>query len=251
MPPGLSHIGSRGAPAKAKFSATVRAIIAELGQIPNQPQAIAILHRRHQINRRRLYDVINIFTTIGCATRTDSDHITWHGVHGVLEWLIAEKRARGIANPQLSLLQLFPQENSVGLASLASSLLLIFPAIRQEILNLRDVSGFFARDTQRYKTTLCKLYQITLILGALEVTERAENPCEVRIRAPFAKVIDVDADENPLAIEWLLNRATRSADISDARRAEFRSVCDAHEGIRGGGLWRTATENSQEDVFQK
>jgi hypothetical protein len=55
---------------------------------------------------------------MGCASRSDPDHIEWRGVGGVLPWLLAEKQNSDTTNSELSLTTLFPQPNRVGLASL-------------------------------------------------------------------------------------------------------------------------------------
>jgi hypothetical protein len=217
---------------KTKFASTIRAIVAELEQRPNSPHSIQVLYRHHQIKRRRLYDVTNILIAIGCASRSGPDFIEWHGVSGALPWLLREKQNSDITNYQLSLATLFPQANCVGLASLTRSLLLIFPAIGQNVLNLRNVSAFFSRDTQRYKTTLCKLYQITLILGALGITERTENPCEVRMKPPFTRVLEDEPGQSPLTIASLLNHPNPNEDALEARRAEFRQVWEAFAALK-------------------
>jgi hypothetical protein len=215
---------------KIKFATTIRTMVAELEQAQGTVYSIPTLSKRHQIKRRRFYDVTNIFTTIGCATRSGTDELTWHGISKILPRLLEEKQKSNITNYQLSLAALFLQDNCVGLSSLTTSLLMIFPAIGRDVLNLRDVSAFFSRDTQRYKTTLCKLYQITLILGALEITERTENACEVRIKAPFTRILADEEEENPLAIERLLNRPNSNDAALEERRAEFHKVCVGYTG---------------------
>jgi hypothetical protein len=215
-------------PDKVRFATAIRTLVLELELNPGQVHSIIRLHQRYQLKRRRLYDVTNIFTVIGCATRTTTNEMTWHGIDHILPRLVEEKRKMDIWNLQKSLASLFPHDTCVGLGSLTRALLLLFPAIGTELLNLRDVSAFFSRDTQRFKTTLCKLYQITLILGALEVTERTDNPCEVRLKSPFVGILEEESG-NPLAIESLLNRPTWSVEMAERRREEFRQLCEEHK----------------------
>jgi hypothetical protein len=212
---------------KNKFASVVRHFIVELEKEPGMSHEMPTLQKRYKIKRRRLYDVTNILTAIGCTEQNGPDGITWLGIDRILPRLVEQKQQSGIANYQLSLEELFPQSNCVGLASLTVSLLLMFPAIGTKVLNLRDVSAFFSRDSQRYKTTLCKLYQITLILGALEITERTENACEVRLRDPFMSIVEGKVQEYPFAIETLLNRENEL----ERRKAEFRQICDKYEHL--------------------
>jgi hypothetical protein len=202
----------------------IRAIVAQLERERGTVHAIPDIIRQHQIKRRRLYDVTNVFTAVGCATRSGADDIRWEGVSEILPRLFQEKEKLGVGNFQIPLAELFTPDTCVGLMSLTVSFIMLFPALGTDALSLREASAFFSRDTQRFKTTLSKLYQITLILGALEMTERTDSPSEVRLRAPFTAII---TDENPLAIEKLLNRPMRNTDAFEARRAEFHAAAVA------------------------
>jgi hypothetical protein len=90
------------------------------------------------------------------------------------------------------------------------------------MLDLREVSAFFSRDTGRCKSTLCKLYQIARILGALGIIQRTENVCEVKVMPPFrSALVALSEVADPLAIESLLNRPVKSVDGMAKRRAEY------------------------------
>jgi hypothetical protein len=105
------------------------------------------------------------------------------------------------------------------------ALILMFPALRTLEINLRELSAFFSRETKRFKTTLCKLYQITLILGALDIMERTAQPCEVTLKAPFTRIIldeDPAQGEEAFAIENLLFRPNLSHEDVAKRREEFQ-----------------------------
>jgi hypothetical protein len=128
----------------------------------------------------------------------------------------------------ITLIALFPPENCVGFSSLAMALLLMFPAMGTLVINLRQISTFFSIDQQRFKTTLCKLYQITLILGALEIVERTAKPCEVRMKPPFTKLVLDDQQSNPFAIQNLLIETNDYQPGMNQRKAEFRNICAAH-----------------------
>jgi hypothetical protein len=214
-------------PKKTKFAAVIRNIVAELESSEAKIHSIPNLYHRHQMKRRRLYDVTNVFTAIGCATRGGTDDIQWEGVSRILPRLLEEKQKLQITNCGVRLSDLFPPDNCVGLTSLTISFIMLFPALSTDVLNLRDASTFFSRDTPRYKTTLSKLYQITLILGALDLTQRTENPTEIRLKPPYTEILSVKAMDNPLAIEKLLNGPSKWEDTLEARRAEFRTICGA------------------------
>jgi hypothetical protein len=205
-----------------RFRNAIRLIVSELDADPNRTHAIQDFHKKYGIKQRRLYDVVNVFTAIGCASREGFDQLVWHGRSRIIEELRRAKESCGIDDSSISLSSLFPADNCVGLAPLTTSFLLLFGAMRVDILDLRKVSLFFSRGTVRYKTTLCKLYQIALILGAMDITGRTENVCEVRISEPFSTFLHEGKDANPMAIGNLLSRRTRNDDFVTTRRNEYQ-----------------------------
>jgi hypothetical protein len=219
-----SPANGTAAPQKLKSAATIRAIVAQLENERGTVHPICRLIRQHQIKRRRLYDIANVFTAVGCATRSETDDIQWEGVSQLLPHLLQVKEKLNVGNYEVPLAELFPSDTCVSLISLTTSFMMLFPALRTDMISLRQASAFFSRGTQRYKTTLLKLYQIALILGALDITERTETPSEVRLKHPFTALISEKPEENPLAIENLLNRPIRNQQALDARRAEFHAA---------------------------
>jgi len=216
---------ARGRTLKAqntRFRAAILAVVNDLDRNASRAASIPQICRRHQIKRRRLYDVINVFTAIGCASRGVMDDLVWHGRDRISSELQRARDSLGVTNPTISLASMFPVDNCVSLSTLTTSFLLLFTAIQVDILDLRRVSSFFSRETARYKTTLCKLYQITLILNSLSITERTDNVCEIRLLAPYTDLLKYEADPNPLAITNLLNRPGRQCAI-EQRRQEFES----------------------------
>jgi hypothetical protein len=207
----------------AKFRTAIQTIVSDLDHDPVRRHEMALIYQKYQVKRRRLYDIVNVFLALGCATRVGIDELVWHGRSRIFTELREEKNRLGIDNGHNSLSKLFPSETCVGLTSLTRSFLLLFGALRLEILDLRNVSAFFSRNTGRYKSTLCKLYQIALILGALGIAERTENACEVKILPPFTGLLVSEDEGNPLAIAKLLNRPIERMVSAEERRKEFES----------------------------
>jgi hypothetical protein len=211
----------------AEFRSSIQALVMQLERDTTKPHSIPQFCRRFQVKRRRLYDVINVFTAIGCATREGLDALMWHGRDQALTFLKEASGEMQIQNPDKTLGELFPTDRCVALPSLTVSYMLLFGALQVETLDLRHVSSFFSRDTVRYKSTLCKLYQITLILGAMEMVQRTPNVCEVKIQSPFGRELAEVEYINPMAIERLLNRPSKAGDSVTKRMAEFRRYAKA------------------------
>lgn len=224
---------------KTKLKGSVEAIVRELDQHIGAPRSIPQLHKTHQIKRRRLYDVINIFTAIGCATRAGADELVWTGRDRILDTLLEYKRSLGIDNAERKLAELFPPENSVGFASLTVAFLMLFPALGSEVIDLREASAFFSRDTSKYKTILCKLYQITMILGALGVVGHTKNVCEISVLPPLAGIFP-NENRNPIPIGKLLNRPIGPEAEAKGRKAEY---------LRFWREWQMKVGTERADVF--
>jgi hypothetical protein len=216
---------------RTEFSSSIQALVNQLERDTNTPHSIPLFCRRFQVKRRRLYDVINVFTAIGCATRQGVDALLWHGRDRALEFMKETSGEMEVQNPEKTLCELFPTEKCVGLPTLTVAFVLLFGAMQVETLDLREVSSFFSRETARYKSTLCKLYQITLILSAIGVMQRTVNVCEVKIQSPFKEGLAEVEYVNPLALERLLNRPGKPGDATTKRMSEFRRYSKEH--LRG------------------
>jgi hypothetical protein len=219
--PSIPTSRAQRAQENARFRTTIQTIVADLDGDPSRAHEMPHLYQKYQIKRRRFYDVINVFLALGCATRGGFEELVWHGRSRIFTELREAKARLGIDNYALPLSQIFPPESCVSITSLTSGFLLLFAAVQTETLDLRKVSAFFARETDRYKSTLCKMYQIALILGALGITERTENQCEVRLLPPFTQLLTNRDRGHPLAIENLLNRRVDMTPMIQARLQEL------------------------------
>jgi hypothetical protein len=218
---------------KVPFDVLVQSLVADLQSCPRKIQTMAELHQRFQVKRRRLYDVTNILIVLGAASRSSAEEITWLGEDQILPNLVKHKHSMNVMNLEIPLSVLFPQDNCVSFTTLAMAVLMMFPAIGTERLNLRDISAFFSRDTQRYKTTICKLYQITLILSALGIMQRTENPCEVKLLPPYTDLLMDDSfNDNPMSLPRLLSRPSWPADQMNGRKTEFKEACREYDAIK-------------------
>jgi hypothetical protein len=213
---------------KVQFSDAIQAIVNDLDQNSNRNHSIARLGQKYQVTRRRLYDVINVFTAIGCSTRKGTEEITWHDRDHALSELKEASRKKEIHNPDKSITELFPAENCIGLPSLTVSFILLFAAMQVEVIDLREASCFFSRNSVRYKTTICKLYQIAMILGTVRVIQKTQNVCEVRLEAPFTELLTDQPSMRFLAIESLLNRPATNGSAIERRKADYQRYWKKH-----------------------
>ena len=228
--------------------ASIQVFVKSLESTKDNTQTISTLSSRFTIKRRRLYDVINVFEAIGCCEKSGLDSVKWVGRDNIVINLQNLKEKRDIDNRNKKLEDLFPIPCCVGISNLTISFLLLFFAMKIDRIDLRYVSHFFSRNTTRYKTTLCKLYQICYILGSIGVTSRTSQVCEVILNKPYFSGDIPDIDESkyeqekqenivkkntqqnsqPLSIGSLLNHQTAPVDENDQsyvfeRRRELKN----------------------------
>lgn len=215
----------------------IQAFVSCLEHSPDQTQAITSLSNRFGIKRRRLYDVINVLESIGVCRKNGLDAVKWLGLSNMKATMQELRRSRNIDNTSLSLEELFPSQSCIGISHLTISFLLLFSAVRTNRLDLRFVSQFFSHGMNRYKTTLCKLYQICYILCAIGVTTRTAQVCEVVLNEEYCDngVKGIAKKKQPeisvMSITSLLNNPTETKPKKDdlawlaARRKALQSCC--------------------------
>ena len=206
-------------------------LVNEFEANPYESPAITTLSARYHIKRRRLYDVINVFTSIGCCEKSCLDHIVWLGKVKILAKLKDLRTLRNIDDQTKTLDELFPINSCIGISNLTTCFILLFYALRSNKLDIRFAGQFLSRGTGRYKTTLCKLYQISYILSALGITTRSDQVCEVIMNPPYIEGDDIynapsfgDKEDSVMSLDVLLNRPVKSSNghYSIRRREELK-----------------------------
>jgi hypothetical protein len=175
---------------RTRFANAIKNIVNEFTSGPNPRASVSQLCAKYHIKRRRLYDVVTIFTAIGYSKKNGTDEIVWQGDAESLQHLRQESRTAEINNQEKSLSELFPKDNCPGLAATTIPLILLFAAMKVEVIDLREASWWFSRNTGMCKSTLCKLYQIALILRAFRLIEKNANVCEVKIQSTLPELLN-------------------------------------------------------------
>jgi hypothetical protein len=223
-------------------------MIDELDSRHCEPLAIAPLSARFGIKTRRLYDFINILSAIGCCQKSGLGHLLWLGRRQIPPRVSELGRARDIDNPDLTLSDLFPVADCVGMANLTQCFMLMFRAMRTTHLDLRFVGNLFSRKTTRYKSTLCKLYQITFVLCAARICDRTSQVCQVVLCAPYIDFPTLEAERvmqaDPRQIDSLLNRKKESETTGWATRRRK----EMHDLFLASAISKTVTIPDDDDV---
>lgn len=209
---GASHIVEGKQNDELRIS--IRSLVKYLESSLASEHGITDLANRFRIKRRRLYDIINVFEAIGFCQKTDLDRVRWNGRGNIMSFIENVATDPELYNCHRTAGDLFPVCCSVGISSLALSFLRLYYALGTNVLDIRIIGKFLSRGTTRYKSTLCKLYQISYILGAIDITVRNGNQaCQVTLHESFQRFLKKPAAKDPLSLESLLNR--RDVEISE------------------------------------
>ena len=211
----------------------IQDLVNELESSRQNPHSVSALCQKYAIERRKLYDLFNVFASIGCCTKNGLDYIIWHGKAAAVPFIQRARDQRMTLDPRMTLVSLFPANQCIGIANLTINLCLLFFAVMSNKLDLRFVAQLFSYNTTRYKTTLCKLYQISYILGAAGITARTDKVCQVVLNRPYFSMEPLDSaaaheeeSKDPLSIFSLLNRKEKIVQpvlppLCDAQYAQF------------------------------
>jgi hypothetical protein len=143
-------------------------------------------------------------------------------------------------NPNRNLFDLFPINSCVGIANLTIAFMLMYYGLRTDHLDVRMVATIFSRGTNRFRSTLCKLYQIAFVLSAAGIVTRTTVPCDVRLIGQwldFPVVPPESRDEScPASLEMLLNRKGPGTQFVHKRRKQMNDIFNANQRAKLGSL---------------
>lgn len=181
-----------------------------------------------KFQRRRLYDVINVLESVGCCKKASIDSIIWKGIDGITPMLLEQQEIYRINRLDVRLGDLFQEERCISIGHLTIVYMMMFFALRQQGLDLRAIAVYLSRNNGRFKTTLCKLYQISHILEAAGIIRRGILAGETSLCDRFFKFAAPDSAGRLMSISMLLNRPRDDlVDWVEQRRKEFADTVKA------------------------
>lgn len=182
------------------------------------------------IQRRRIYDVMNVMEAIGCSQKMCADVYVWQGCSNVITVLKEAQIKNQINSKEKSVMECIPIESCISMGHLSVSLLLCFMALNTQNLNIKQVALFLARENKRYKTMLCKLYQISHILEAIGIFTKSDKMGELTLDKQFFTVLPLEeqkpAPKNIYSIDYFLNSPQDDTEqVYRKRRINFLCAC--------------------------
>ena len=200
--------------------------------------AITALTKQFSFQRRRLYDVINVLEAIGVCKKTSVDMISWYGLSCIPNTIKLLQKEKNLDSSPRNLEILFPDDTCISISNLTKAYILCFSTLQSQTLNLKSVANLFSKQNGRFKTTLCKLYQITHVLEAAGIVQKTVVPGEVTICDPYYILNSPKEKElNMLSIDALLNHHIKSSNINDQKKSNIFSEVPAYVPLDGAVLF--------------
>ena len=202
-----------GSKRKTDFSQFVDRLIQKNEKRPNGTLQINRLSFEHGIEKRRLYDLMNVLVACDSCAKTDSHSYRWlalKNAKSAVERIAKEIESRAIDTP-ISDVFVLPDSPSIGL--MTTMFIGAFTYFNVRFMNIRDVALLMSTDEAHYKPILRRLYLVAFLLervglfrheqkmGDYELTVDVQSACE--------KGLVELAQEGrfpPCSIEYRLNR---------------------------------------------
>lgn len=198
------------------------------------------ISKTYNITQRRLYDIVNVLEAIGCCKKIAIKTIFWNGLSFVPEQIKCIFSLLNLEDPEVNINTLIPEKDSILIFQLTQSFILLFIALQKQELNIKAVARFLSCKNNRFKTTLCKLHQISYIFFCLGICKKSSKPGLIILNKPYyfeykiqensdissSPLVDElcytcsqnqNDEKNPLSIVNLLNRR----DDSNSLKASF------------------------------
>ncbi|EAY11894.1 hypothetical protein TVAG_362740 [Trichomonas vaginalis G3] len=208
------------------FRTSIIYLVDTLEREPKQNYTITQLCNRFGFQRRRFYDVVNVLESAGCCQKTNVDCFTWLGLKNVKNHLqnLNDEVNQKFAGADLN--EIFYTGDSVTISNLTLQFLLSFIAFNRPNLDIKQISNFLSRNNNRFKTTLCKLYQISHILEVVGIISKTMVPGEVLLKEGFFPQIKVKESHDQLDLGSLLSRPVENlgSHIFSERWSVFNKV---------------------------
>jgi hypothetical protein len=213
----------------SSFRSSIKAFIKVAEAKTPTEFAIGTLLTEFGFQKRRMYDIVSVGTAIGCCQKASVDSIFWMGLSKTPGTFLKIQLDAGADVPTASLDQIIRSENNVSISRLTVCFVLCFLALNESTLEIKHISRYLSRRTNRHKSILCTLYQIAHILEAAGVIHRSLVPGQLTVSFRYFSPVNlkkVDADGNersPYAIGSILNQSDPVDElVYQKRRSEFR-----------------------------
>lgn len=168
---------------------------------PHRSYTMTDLCTQFKFQRRRLYDVVNVFVVLGLCQKTSVDTIVWLGRDNIQSTVTPLNE--NFTEDDLA--SFHETDHVIQISNLTKSFALCFLVLKNNTLDIKRCAEILSKRNNRFKTTLCKLYQIAHILEAAGIFSKSTLPGEITFKSEFIGSLKQDKIAMALSIKSLLN----------------------------------------------
>lgn len=226
------------------FSEVIDKLLGKYEQKPGASLHVNIISRDNSIEKRRLYDLLNVLVACDVCSKSDSHTYKWKSLQNAilsikkLSYDIELNASVAGINNFESLL-LLPDAPSIGV--ITNKFIGLFLFLNRDILNITDVALLMSLDKAHYKPILRRLYLVAYFLeriglfdhvlcgtGEYHINVNVSELCQETL-----KKMVIERKFQPDTVEYQLNRFDESAMDSFylARRYDFATVIQHRKSV--------------------
>jgi hypothetical protein len=170
----LLCLKSQISPGKHTFSEVIDWIVRTFESHPHSTLQLNSLVTETGIEKRRLYDLVNVLIACGICTKTDTHSYLWLGLSAFRS--TARRIAREIENRsmQYDLEKLFVLRDSPAIGVLTSSFIGVFLHFGPAEINIRDAAVLMSADEASAKPIRRRLYLVAFLLERLGLVKHSD-----------------------------------------------------------------------------
>ncbi|OHT09721.1 hypothetical protein TRFO_21226 [Tritrichomonas foetus] len=220
------------------FSEFIDTLIQRFEASPSIPLQINSLSNESGVEKRRLYDLMNVLVACGVCTRRDTHTFAWNGISAskdTLQQISKDFEERSIRDRPEQIF-LLPDSPAIGLIS--TTFIATFLYMGVKTLGIRDASLIMANDEEHSKPILRRLYLVAFLLERIGILTHSQKIGEYSLNENIEKITEQSltdlAKENkfsPDSIEFQLSRfgknymmkLYKSRQLAFARQLQIRT----------------------------
>lgn len=201
------------------------------------------------VEKRRLYDLMNVLVACGVCIKTDTHTYCWEGLaraRAALAQNLREIELRSLSEP-IDKLFLLPDSPPIG--TLATYFVGVFLFTGARRLNIRDAALLMSPDEDHSKPVLRRLYLVAYLLEHIGILRHAQCIGEYELDADIDEIASSvlaglarDGEFPPDTIEYRMNRLDGKflRRLHEQRREEFERIArmraDGHDDAQTPSL---------------
>ena len=199
---------------KHDFSTFIDNLIQRFEASPGTPLQINSLSHQSGVEKRRLYDLMNVLVACGVCTRRDTHTFTWNGIssfHIAMQSISKDIEEKALIQKHPNKLFLLPDSPSIGL--IAVTFIAIYLYLGVHTYNIRDAAFLMSNGEESSKPILRRLYLVTFLLERIGILKHSQKIGEYSINEDIEAITqrtitNMQREEkfSPDSIEFQLSR---------------------------------------------